>query len=215
MTSRQKVEAILEETDKFENIKHLRGSCPYPSEQGRYHESIREGQIGPDVYFTMESNKRERGSNYVDNGFVDLVYRGGEKLGRISMQGNFVFRDGYIHDQPSAETVLEVFSPRWQKDVGVMTAVESAASKISDFIKPLKVYHAKDETPDAVVDRMYNAVTLSQSKTEIEQITEKLSHLNLPDMKLRSAVQNVAQNLVQMIDAAEEQNTQKDDGRTL
>ncbi len=172
LTSRQKVEAILEETNNFENVKCMSRSYPYPSAQGAYHAATREGQIGPDVCFTMESKHRARGrSRYVDNGVVNLTFRSGKKLGSISMKGEFGSRAGHVSERPSVESEIAVFSPRWEAETGVMTAINNAASEISDFIKPLKVYHAKDETATAVVDQIYHAVTLSQSK--------KLSKLNL------------------------------------
>ncbi len=174
------MEAILEETNQFENVKYMTKSCPRPSALGMYHEATREGQIGADVHFTVDAKHRARGhSRYVDNGVVDLTYRDGKKLGRISMKGEFASKSGHVSEKPSVESELAVFSPRWEAETGVMTAIDNAASMLSDLIKPLKVYHAKDETANAVIDHLYDSVVRSQAKMQAAKKSTKLSQPNI------------------------------------
>ena len=159
-----------------------------------------QGQIGPDVTFTAEHRGYIKDA---DIACVDLAYKG-ENLGQITthhelsseefpMPIDCFNRQGCqkvkeIHD----DLIISVVSPAWEAVDGVMTKAEAITEKVkrydADLIRhtkiktvKLKIYHARTETAEAVLDNIYAALT--QSKNRVAQV-KKLKNLNLPYMKL-------------------------------
>ena len=198
-----KVEGILREIKRHKKpVKNLTGDNRQKIVGPRAGLTVQhfQGQIGPDVTFAAEHRGYIKD---VDIARVDLAYKG-ENLGQITthhelsseefpMQIDCFNRQGYqkvkeIHD----DLVISVVSPAWEAVDGVMTKAEATTEKVkrydADLIRytkiktvKLKIYHARTETADAVLDNIYAALT--QSKNRVAQV-KKLKNLNLPYMKL-------------------------------
>lgn len=95
------------------------------------------------------------------------------------------------------------------------TKVEVISSKVSEqgdkavitnLTENVSVAHDRDETATVAIDRIYDAINLSIAK---EEIAQKLSKLNLPNLKLREATER----LVGLLYGENEQSQIKDTGR--
>ncbi|MCM1404734.1 MAG: hypothetical protein NC133_04540 [Prevotella sp.] len=180
---RQKVEAILAETKREDNIRAMSNQKP----TAEYAAFATKGRIGSAVDFTKETKlaNREHPNAYVDNAMVDFVAQDA-MLGRIYMEGTMKA------EMPVAETTIAVVSPRWEDGVGVMTELATADKKT----KPLQVYHARYETADGVINHLFDALTLSKAQPNIRIVEEKLREMNFPAAVREEVVKDYTQNLV-------------------
>lgn len=143
------------------------------------------GKIGSDVSFIGELvAPSDKHTHYRAWESYDLRRKGGEKLGRIVVEKHFVpleddrETDSWRNLIPSYPkpvkkvvdiTDVTLISPAFEKLTGQVDekqyVVNHAVNNgITGTINHLKVFHGRNETVDAAIDRMYNAAVRSIAK---------------------------------------------------
>ena len=180
----------------------------YPSQNrqnAKYQQHLFKGLIGTDVVYYGALRESLPSQPYFDDLILDLKYQG-EKFGRIITKNKFPhYFDAWRMIRSSVypfdnSTEIKVVSPAWKKGTGLLTTVKEPRTQLS-------VYHAPDETADAVVNRLVDIVSKSKDKA---LLTKKLSELNLPSHIKIKDMDAVAEKLVQQI---YQQNTNADSDR--
>ena len=194
LTNQEKVNQILVDIEKnlqYKETEHSRTMDKFS------------GKIGDAVTFAGKIQGNRNFSVFCDpDAEICLSDHNNQKIAEIRMKyAGFICHFCGFRVNSDRSNQIQIISPAWNKKNGVKTVINKT------WHGGLSVFHAKDETADALIDNLYNVVELSQAKMEI---TQKLSKLNLPsNIKIKN-MDVIAENLLQQI---HEQN--QDNGRTV
>ncbi len=173
MTNQQKLVAVLSEIEKtMEKEKESHSNFGYDWYSFN-------GKIGADVTFTGDRVCPRGDSDYQSYTNIDLKSNGAN-LGLIRTDNGFDIKNS---------KKIEVVSSAWKERDGVITRTETkeetwkrtngVMTVANEKVNELKVYHTPDETPDAVISRIYGTMTLSKAKMQAAEKPTKFSKLNI------------------------------------